>query len=470
MVHARVNIIVAFSTRNFGIGLHGSIPWHIKEDMFRFKKITQGSVIVMGRKTWESLPTEHRPLVNRLNVVVTRQADTKTVPDSSVVFVHPDNLDQYLGTINQDLQVFVIGGTSLYNKFMGKAHRIYTTQVDKEIQADTFFPTDGFGDYVIEEYSPSYYSEHERCNYVYITYKLRQQPHPEESYLESMRAILENGSQRNDRTGTGTRSLFAQQMRFDISHELPLVTTKQVGFKTILKELLFFIKGQTNSKLLEQNGVNIWKANTTRAFLDARGLTDYQEGDMGPMYGFNWRFFGAKYTGSSVDYTNKGFDQLADLIEGLKNDPFSRRHMITTFNPAEVKNSVLAPCHGIVAQFYVDAEPNNMKSLSCHMYQRSQDTFLGCPFNIASYAILTHIIAKMVDMRPKELVISNGDAHIYNNHVEQVAQQLARKPLPLPVLEVLDTLKNKKLEDISLEDFKLVGYLHHPAIKAPMAV
>ena len=200
-------------------------------------------------------------------------------------------------------------------------------------------------------------------------------------------------------------------------------------------------------------------------------MQHYEEGDIGVLYGINWRHFGVDYKGCSHNYENQGFDQLKNLISDLKNDPYSRRHMITTFNPAEVKNSVLAPCHGIVTQFYVEDNVElNKKYLSCHVYCRSSDSFLGLPFNIASYGMFLHIIAKLVDMAPKELIISTGDTHIYLNYLKQVEQQLEREPLPFPKFVVSDKIKEKDINDITLEDFELIGYLYHPAIKADMAV
>lgn len=289
--------------------------------------------------------------------------------------------------------------------------------------------------------------------------------HGEYQYLNLLRQILTQGNRRQDRTGTGTIGLFGQQIRFDLSSDaLPLLTTKFVPFKMVVKELLWFLKGQTDNNILRAQGVYIWDGNTSRDFLDKRGLGAYREGDIGPMYGFNWRHFGATYHGCDGDYTGQGIDQLEQVIHLLKTDPFSRRIAMTTYNVTDLEKGVLHPCHGVFVQFYVDGDGDGIKRLSCHMTQRSVDCGCGLPFNIASYAILTHLIALKVDMLPKELVISTGDTHIYINHVTALEQQLTREPYPFPKLR-LGAVKEKKWEDLTVDDFELLDYVHHPSIK-----
>ena len=491
-----IHIIAALSTHNFGIGYQGNIPWDIPEDLTRFKELTQGNVVVMGRKTWESLPEKQRPLKHRFNIVITSNfevleetlvPDTKSCGDcegdteqaeSDVMFASMERAMFEIQMRQRYSNVFIIGGSSLYEHFLPLADTVYLTLVNKRVECDTFFPMKHLHKFQISEYSTLMVST-SSTGFQYVTYKpinLNSQANDERQYLQLARDILTFGNTRDDRTGTGTISLFGKQLTFDISQSIPLITTKQVPFKTILKELLFFIKGDTNSKNLENQGVAIWRGNTTRDFLDNRGLTSYKEGDMGPMYGYNWRHYGGVYKGCHDPESYKGgFDQLTELIEGLKNDPYSRRHMITTFNPSTVAQSVLAPCHGIIVQFYVeniesDNASESTKHLSCHVYCRSSDTFLGLPFNIASYAIFTYLIAKLANMVPSTLIMSLGDAHIYSNHVSQITEQIARPPLPFPVLQIKDRVKDMTLEEISEDDFKLIGYLHHPQIKAPMAV
>jgi len=287
--------------------------------------------------------------------------------------------------------------------------------------------------------------------------------HGEEGYINLLRKILEEGVERDDRTGVGTLSLFGEQLRFNLDGQFPLLTTKKVFTKAIIHELLFFIKGSTDSKILEKENVNIWKWNTTREFLDDRNLTDYEEGDLGPMYGFNWRHFNAEYEGCDKDYTGAGLDQLQNVINEIKNNPDSRRLLITTFNPSVIEKSCLMPCHGISVQFYV-----NDGYLSCMMNQRSCDTMLGLPFNITSYAMLTYMIAYICDLKPKELIISTGDTHIYTNHMNQVKEQITRKPFIFPQLKIKRNILN--IEDFKYEDFEIIEYKCHPGIKTPMAV
>jgi dihydrofolate reductase/thymidylate synthase len=462
-----MNIIVAFNTKNFGIGTNGKIPWNIPEDLKYFKELTENNIVVMGRKTYDSIPEKNKPLKNRLNIIVTSNP-TKYTSNENVIFVLMEELDTILDQF-KDKKIYIIGGNTLYQKYLGKAEKIYSTQIDKEFICDTYFPLKGFEYYEIESYSKLYYAESEKCNYKYITYTKSNKIHDEHYYINNLDNIIWGGNKRPDRTGTGTISKFGGQVCFDISKSFPLITTKFVGYKSIIKELLFFLQGKTNSNILKNQGVSIWEPNTTREFLDNRGLSDYQVGDLGPMYGFNWRHWNTEYKGCDADYTGKGYDQLNELIQGLKNDPYSRRHLLTTYNPDAVEKSVLCPCHGISIQFYVE-DKNDKKYLSCHMYQRSVDNFLGFPYNIASYSALTYIIAKITDMLPDKLYISMGDSHIYLNHIEQVKLQISRNILPFPILELSDSIKTKNINEITIDDFNLVGYLHHSAIKATMAV
>lgn len=287
----------------------------------------------------------------------------------------------------------------------------------------------------------------------------------EEAYLTLLKNILENGEEHPDRTGTGTLSIFGSQIRFNIEHNCPIITTKKIPWKSCIKELLWFLNGDTNSKILENNGVNIWKQNSTRDFLDKRGLKHLKEGDIGAGYGFQWRHFGAEYKGCCADYNGEGYDQIKGLIENIKLDPYSRRHLISSWNPNAFKDIALPPCH-CFAQFYV----SNDKTLSCHMYQRSVDSFLGFPWNIMSYSILTKIIALKCDLTPKELIISTGDTHIYKNHIEQVRLQIKRVPFSFPIIKINPDIKNKDFGDITISDFELHEYNHHEAISASMAV
>ncbi|OGT71892.1 MAG: thymidylate synthase [Gammaproteobacteria bacterium RIFCSPLOWO2_12_47_11] len=261
-------------------------------------------------------------------------------------------------------------------------------------------------------------------------------------YLDLMRHVKDHGVRKEDRTGTGTLSVFGYQMRFDISEKFPAVTTKKLHFKSIIHELIWFLKGETNIKYLKDNKVTIWDE-----WAD-------EKGDLGPVYGSQWRSW----------HTPDGhtIDQISQVIDQIKKNPDSRRLIVSAWNVSEIEKMALAPCHALY-QFYVA----NGK-LSCQMYQRSADIFLGVPFNIASYALLTLMIAQVCGLKPGEFVHTLGDAHLYRNHLEQVDTQLSREPLPLPVMKINPDVKS--IFDFKYEDFELVGYQSHPAISAPIAV
>ncbi len=263
-----------------------------------------------------------------------------------------------------------------------------------------------------------------------------------QQYLNLMRYVRDHGVRRDDRTGTGTISLFGYQMRFDLAAGFPLVTTKKLHLRSIIYELLWFLQGDTNIRFLRDNGVSIWDE-----WAD-------EDGDLGPVYGYQWRSWPTPGGGS--------IDQMSNVVEQIKNNPDSRRLMVTAWNPADVEAMALPPCHCLF-QFYVSAG-----RLSCQLYQRSADIFLGVPFNIASYALLTMMIAQITGLEPGEFVHTFGDAHLYSNHLDQVEQQLAREPLPLPKMQLNPTVKS--LFEFRFEDFELQNYESHPHIKAPIAV
>lgn len=261
-------------------------------------------------------------------------------------------------------------------------------------------------------------------------------------YLSLMQDILDTGVQKTDRTGTGTLSVFGRQLRFNLQDGFPLVTTKKLHLRSIIYELLWFLNGDTNIKYLNDNGVSIWNE-----WAD-------ENGELGPVYGSQWRSWPAP-NGESID-------QITKVLHQIKNKPDSRRHIVSAWNPAEVDNMALPPCHALF-QFYVaDGK------LSCQLYQRSADYFLGVPFNIASYALLTHMVAQQCDLQPGEFVWTGGDVHLYTNHLEQAKTQLSRDTFPLPQLKI--RRKPNSLFGYQFEDFEIVNYQSHPGIKAPIAV
>lgn len=288
--------------------------------------------------------------------------------------------------------------------------------------------------------------------------------HPEHEYLNLVKKILAEGKPREDRTGTGTISLFGAQMRFSLRETFPLLTTKRVFFRGVLEELLWFIQGSTNSKLLSEKNVKIWDDNGSREFLDSRGLTENEAGDLGPVYGFQWRHFGAEYGNCHQDYSGQGVDQLQTVIDQIRRDPDSRRIIMSAWNPPDLPKMALPPCH-VLSQFYVqDGE------LSCQLYQRSADMGLGVPFNIASYALLTCMLAEVCGLKPGDFVHTIGDAHVYKNHVDALKIQIAREPRPLPTLSIKRLGEIKEIDEFKFEDFELIGYKPHPSIKMKMAV
>ena len=282
-------------------------------------------------------------------------------------------------------------------------------------------------------------------------------------YLNLVQKILSEGKKKSDRTGVGTISLFGAQMRFSLRDgAIPVLTTKKVFWRGIVEELLWIIKGSTNCKLLSEKKVNIWEANGTRDFLDKQGFTDREEGDLGPIYGFQWRHFGAAYKDMHSDYSGAGIDQLEQVIHTIKTKPDDRRIIMCAWNPCDIPMMALPPCH-VLAQFYVcEGE------LSCQMYQRSADMGLGVPFNIASYSLLTHMIAHVCKLKTGDFVHTLGDAHVYANHVEALKEQLGRKPYPLPKLRILREVET--IDDFVSTDFTLEGYQCHPTISMKMAV
>jgi thymidylate synthase len=263
-------------------------------------------------------------------------------------------------------------------------------------------------------------------------------------YHDLLRLVLETGTPREDRTGTGTIGVFGAQARFDLRESFPCLTTKKLHLRSIIHELLWFLKGETNIAYLKDNKVTIWDE-----WADA-------DGNLGPVYGKQWRSWAAP-SGESID-------QIARLVHSIRTNPASRRHIVSAWNPADIEGMALPPCHALF-QFYVNT---TTQELSCQLYQRSADLFLGVPFNIASYALLTMMMAQVCDLKPGEFVHTFGDLHLYQNHLDQAREQLTREPRPLPVMKINPAVK--EIDQFRYEDFELTGYDPHPAIKAPIAV
>lgn len=497
------------------IGRNNDILFKIKEDVALFKNITTNqlsyssklgkNVVLMGRKTWYSIPTVNRPLSNRINIVLTNDKQLRRMSPfpwkallsrgKRSVFHVSDifNSDTYYWTFDEfkrfyrltNANVFVMGGADIYELFLENEEmspeNMYITEVtgkkwESGLEPDTFMrPLDDR--YKLIGVTDKKFDTQSKVNYRFLTYKtkrINETKTDEKEYLKLCQNVLDEGKARDDRTGVGTYSVFGRQLHFDISQSVPLLTTKRVPWKHVIHELLWFIRGDTDAKILQREGVKIWDGNTSRDFLDQRGLHHYPEGVLGAGYSWQWRFFGAKYCHAFADTSQLdkskvgGFDQLEYVVKELKNNPYGRRALMCYWNPPDFEKTSLLPCH-FSCQFYVDFV-NGEPRLDCHFTMRSTDVFLGLPFNIFSYTVLTYIIALKCDMKPGKLVFTGADVHIYKNHIEQVKEQLSRKSRPLPRLFINQDVKYKDFAGITVDDFDIAGYHPHPPIKAHMAV
>jgi dihydrofolate reductase/thymidylate synthase len=458
------------------------------------------NMVVMGRNTWESLPDKFKPLPDRINVVLS--SDDKfhnknnlkekesnsfyTAKSLESVF----NIAEDLKSRNLLGEIYIIGGSRVYNEFLKNypehCKLIFQTHIEKEYESDTFFeiPSDFHPLFIsktlVDEkavnsdttfdfrilYNKAISKDQkirENFDEVVNPYFLTKYPkHEEFQYLEAMKDIIETGDYKEDRTGVGTYSKFGVRMSFDVSQTFPLLTTKDTFWRGIVEELIWFVKGDTNAQHLQEKKIHIWDGNSSREYLDSIGLRNREVGDLGPVYGFQWRHFGAEYGTMHDDYTNKGVDQLREVIHTIKTNPNSRRILLSAWNPPDLKKMALPPCH-VLCQFYVERNQLNLQ-----MYQRSGDMGLGIPFNIASYSLLLRMICHVTGYKPGKFVHIIGDAHVYKNHVEPVKKQLIRTPKPFPILKINRDVKD--IEDFRLEDFSLVNYSHWPKIKMEMAV
>lgn len=471
------SIISAMFEKSKGIGFKNKLPWDIKKDIQRFKKISVGeknkNAVIMGRKTWESL--ENKPLVDRLNIVLTKSSIPNVITSKSL-----DNALQYCYK-NKDINhIYVIGGQNVYKEAINRndCKYMFLTKIRtiSELICDIHFPD--IPQWIVKK-------EEEMINVdnktlLFEKWENVSNDYSEENqYIDLIKDIIENGEKVQTRNGI-VRKSFGQQNIFDLQKGFPLLTTKKMFFDGIIKELLFFIKGETNTNILTNQDVHIWEKNTSLEFLKERNLS-YPKGDMGPMYGFNWRYFGAKYINCFYNYKHTGYDQLYYLVKSLLTKKHDRRHLLTTYDPANVSKSVLAPCHGIVVQFYI-SNKNNEDYLHCKMYQRSVDIALGYPFNIASYALLVHLLCHITGYKPGKLIMTLGDTHIYEQHIIPLLEQINNKPIQFPNIEIdkkinydnVDYFIDKEkfllhfLENIQPKDIVLKDYHPWPSIKIEM--
>ena len=508
-----INIIVAVGNYVCGkghpIGKQGGMPWHNKNDLKWFKDMTTGNVVIMGRKTFEAIG---HPLKNRINIVVTSRNDLRAENSNIRVCNSLESAINFASTFEKE--IFIIGGASIYKQAMDAdiVDRIYIDILKEDApDADAFFP-DIFADNEwVENGSPI---EIEKSKAYAVSYiKLRgKDNHVDEQYQNLVNDIIKNGVEKDTRAGR-TRSIFGVQMRFNLKEGLPMLTTKKMFAKGVIHELLWFLKGDTNIKYLVENGVHIWDDDAYRYFIqtickkpgagDAMDKEEflkhvligdawhffadksYRFGDLGPVYGHQWRDWG-------------GVDQVKEVIEKLRNNPDDRRIMISAWNVDEIKDMALSPCH-YSCQFYAKkmtiderlawAREHNInteigenielldewgvpsRKLSCMWNQRSVDTLLGLPFNILSYAILTHIIAHIVNMDVDELIFNGGDVHVYENQIEEYERsQKGNSPhmYALPKISIGNNVTT--IEDVNYGSIKIEGYKSYPKVSYPLSV
>ena len=484
-----INLIVAYCNKN-GIGRMNNIPWLIKDDLKHFKMITtqntnklansykyQKNIVVMGRNTWESLPAKVRPLSNRFNIVLSSKSkfiDSDKVDFTTTSF---ENVLSYLDFEKENFynaKMFIIGGEVLYDDILKNYSdlitHLYITEIYANYTCDKFFPTIDNNIFKISKVSN--FKNENNINYRYLVYSHINKVNgfyvnkEEKQYSDLIHNIIYNGLERNDRTNVGTLSLFGPSLlKFDISDTFPLCTLKKAFFRAVFEELMLYLRGQTDNKILNDKKIHIWDGNTSREFLDSRNLKHLPEGDMGETYGFNMRNYGGKYVNCKIKHTN-GFDQLKYVINEIKNNPHSRRILINLWNPSTLHNAALPSClHQY--QFYVDTKN---KKLNLQIYLRSSDVFLANNWNTCTGALFVYLLCNLEDinLKPGFINVVCGDAHIYKNHIDLAKQMLSRSSYPYPKLIVKN--KKKNIEDFSYDDLVLIDYKSHPNIKAPMAV
>ena len=491
-----LSLIVAHDTK-FGIGKQNLLPWRLTKEMINFKTITLFSppnrkvmnAVIMGRKTWESIPDRFRPLSDRINVVLTKKENyfSEGCPAHTYATSSMDLAIDYIKDYSQKLlsvelgEIFIIGGNSLYQEALGRTDLInmHITEIYDNFECDTFFSDKKQFNELLKDFhlqKCSSFQEEKGTHFRYFKYQrkdydlesqIQYKNEEEQQYLDLLYKIGMQGIKRGDRTGTGTLSTFAEVQKFNLRETFPILTTKRIFFKAVFEELMLYLRGQTDNKILQEKNIRIWDGNTSREFLDKRKLYSYEEGDMGETYGFNFRHFGGEYLGCQHTYEKGkvGFDQLQNALDLIKNNPESRRIIITLWNPATEHKAALPSCL-CWYQFYVNTYE---KTLSLCINIRSSDFFLANNWNVCTGALLVHLICNLedIDLKPGDLTVMSGDTHIYLNHLDQVKENLERTPRPFPKLVVNG---KKTIEEYQYEDIKLLGYNPYPNIRAPMAV
>ena len=465
-----MELIVAMDNRN-GIGYEGDIPWRSPEDLRHFRGVTFNRTIVVGRKTAESLPT----LKKRRVLCLTRGKPDTISWKNDVTFIHSLKDDLNLREIETKETVIVAGGAEVYRTALraGRIRRVYRTIIKGIFEADTYFDPKWLDGFMVtkEMVSTVTGNVYQVLEPAVIAIRLLGRGDPvhrhagsEYQYLDLLQDVYDAGTKRDGRNGT-TRALFMNTLKFDLRTGFPLLTTKKMFMRGILEEFLFFLRGDTDSASLSKARVRIWEGNTSKEFLASQNLP-YAPGVMGPMYGYQWRHFNAPYIldGEGRPLPPKGgIDQLANVICLIKNDPHSRRILMTSYNPVQASEGVLYPCHSITIQFYVQDQYLDM---SC--YNRSQDLFLGVPYNIASSALLLSTVAKLTSKIPRNLSMVMGDTHLYECHFEQAKLQAERIPYAPPSLEIPDIKTIDEIPKLKASDYRLMNYKCHGSIKGVM--
>lgn len=471
-----MNVIVSINNNNI-IGVNNDLLIHSKEDLKKFADITKKTdndkqnLVIMGYKTWMSIP--NRPLKDRVNIIITKNHINEFMITKNIkAFVSFDNFMEWFNIekINYN-KSFVIGGSSIYNTlFKNYKHYIeliYITKFNYSFDLTKVALLDKIHHFVddlskfklineYKEYSEvKLFGDKTNMEHTYLTYIHSDMYNNEEyQYLNLLKEII-NSDKKSSRNGN-VYSKFGVRMEFDLRNGFPLLTTKKMGWKTVLRELLWFISGSTDNYILQNNNVHIWDKNAED--FEKSGL--YEPNDLGPVYGFQWRHFGGEYIDCKTPPYN-GIDQIKYIIDTIKNDPSSRRLILSAWNPVDIPKMALPPCH-VLVQFNIENQ-----YIDAQLYQRSGDMFLGVPFNITSYSILLHIIGSITGYKPRKLVHIIGDAHIYEQHIEAVNTQINRVPYMFPVLTIKDI---KNIDDIKESDFNVEGYTSHLRINAEMIV
>jgi dihydrofolate reductase / thymidylate synthase len=486
---AKINLIYSESIDGI-IGVNNDLYCKIKGDLKMFQLVTSlkynnhENAIIMGYNTWKSI---RGPLKNRINIVISRNhCEEMKAIDGVFSFESLQKMFNFLETIDYG-KLFVIGGEKLFGEIILKYSElidvIYQTQISEEVPKSHYSSRNDVSYSTIPLIKMMMSGEIQKIkslvkseegqlfdfekndyltkniHYLENVYQKTENINTQEyQYLNLLEEILKEGVSKESRNSM-VFSSFGSRMNFDLREGFPLLTTKKMPWKTILRELLWFIQGSTDNKLLQDKNVHIWDGNSSKEFLKSRGLDTYEEGDLGPIYGFQWRHFGAEYIDHKTDYSDQGIDQLQWIIDEIKANPTSRRLLMSAWNPIDLNKMALPPCH-VMVQFNIESE-----YIDAQLYQRSGDMFLGVPFNIASYSFLLHIVGQLTGYIPRYLIHIIGDTHIYENHTEAVHEQLQRVPSQFPQLRI-KTLEN--IDSIQESDFVLDNYNSFPTIKAEM--